>query len=115
LPSLRTDHPVDGDLESLLQMILDPRLGLDSVASIDTPDVKSHETHALLRTTDWKASRANAQNGLALIGLVEPTREAALRRELAEGGRRDGIAPYSRRDRDPPLPLMTRAALRLCR
>ena len=84
-PGLRTDYPIDGDLESLLQ-ILDPRLGLGSVASIDTTDVKSHETHPLLRTTDWKASRANAQNGLALIGLVEPTREAALRQELPERG-----------------------------
>ena len=63
-------YPIDGDLESLLQ-ILDPRLGLGSVASIDTTDVKSNETHALLRTTDWKASRGQGHLDHALIGLVD--------------------------------------------
>ena len=61
-PGLRTDNPVDGHLRSLLQ-ILDRRLGLGSVTSIDTADVKSNQAHPLLRPTDGKASRPDTQNG----------------------------------------------------
>src|SRR5262245_1884111 len=62
-PGLRADNPVHGHLESLLQ-ILDRRLGLRSVTTIDTADVKSDEAHPLLRTTDGKTSRPDTQNGL---------------------------------------------------
>jgi hypothetical protein len=54
-----------------LLQIFDRRLGLGAVTSIDTADVKSNEAHPLLRPTDWKASRPDTQNGLALIGLVD--------------------------------------------